>query len=181
MAAVVFNVSYQLTDDNGIPSAYELRMNVPSGLFADAQTAANSFAATLDAITQSQITRIVISADNGIPGGLKTAPVSESNNAVGALFDFAAGNAYPTYSRTVPNFLPTAFIPPAHAEVYSTGAAGTPGALVAAYIAAMTTGITGGVQAVDTNGNVLALFRTANKNNRSQRRGLSKRRHRIGR
>lgn len=181
MAAVIYNVSYQLTDDNGIPTAYELRMNVPSGLFADAESAADSFAATLDAITQSQITRIVISAEHGVPGGLKTAPVSESNNAIGGLFDFAAGNAYPTYSRTVPNFLPTAFIPPAHADIYTTGSAGTPGSLVAAYISAMTTAITGSTQAVDTNGNVLAIFRTANKNNRSQRRGLSKRRHRIGR
>ena len=140
MAAVDFSVSYQLVDGNGAPTAYELLIRVASGLLADAITAANDFAATLDAVTQSQITRIMVTTTPDLPSGLKSSPVADSNNVVGALFDFSNSTFGKNFSRTVANFIPAGFMTTDPAQVDTTNAD------VQAYINALTETVGGVAQ-----------------------------------
>jgi len=174
VAALIYRISYQLIDCNKAPASFELLANVSSGLAADAQLVADSFAATLDAATESQITKITIAiAEHNVPSGLKSAPTATYDNMTVANFSFSTPVAGQKYTKTVPNFLRAGFLASDTAIVDQTGT----NAPVDDFIAAMTTGgIDAKAVAVDDDGNILDAVTKAIKSGRSERRQLAKRR-----
>jgi hypothetical protein len=97
MAAVGGHISYQLLDGNNVPWAHQLNFNCSTGLLADITAFANAYAALLDLVTQSYISRIQFVIEEALPGGLKTSPTAGSNGNVGALLNYKDNNSVPGF------------------------------------------------------------------------------------
>ncbi|MBN1285875.1 MAG: hypothetical protein JXB47_10795 [Anaerolineae bacterium] len=101
-------ITFSLQDSQGKKSTASV--NVPSATTeADTITFAQALAPLVDAITGSKITKMSLSTPITLPGGLKAAPVANSNNNAGALFQFITSGNHYTRTR-VPGFPSDKFV-----------------------------------------------------------------------
>ena len=102
--AALYNVSYSLLDDDGNTSAYAIKVPEAALTIAEIREFAQEFAAALDLVTEAQITKIAVTLETTIPGGLKATPEAQSNVQEGALFSFIASDTLYKYGSRVPAF-----------------------------------------------------------------------------
>lgn len=167
MPAETGRVTIQSTDANKVPKSTRFDFSTGSGLLADTISFANALAGVYDPVIQGQITAMEVTYLLAVPGGLKAAPVSGSNNTIGALVDW--NTAVPTEigNYWFPSWIPAGF-QAAHQNLVDTSQAS-----VAAFLAFMLA-TTNTTQLTDEDSNTLASLRRAIKSDRKQRRALGR-------
>lgn len=162
-------ITVQMKDDNDAPKSVLQPIKNTSNLLADLSGYTNGYVPLLDAVTQDQILNVALIVPLALPSGLKTAPVSGSNNDIGALFDYGTSTE-DKFAQWYPNFIPAGFIAstPYNVDITQTN--------VAALIAYLTTALATTVGATE---DYVALdsVLSAIKSTRKQRSAL-RRRHR---
>lgn len=109
MAAVDFWVSSEVKDGNKAPTTLKTYVVAGSGLLADISSFLASYTPLLDAVIQAQIVRQWLHIPLVLPAGLKAAPVSGSNNSIGALETFNTAVVGEPYSYWTPAWIPAGF------------------------------------------------------------------------
>lgn len=168
MAIVTGKIVVQAVDGNDIPYSIPLFFTCSSGLLADIQLFTAGYYPLLDAATQDQLIKADIIINDVFPSGLKSAPVSGTNNEVGALMKFAAPTAMEPFSYWYPNWLPAGF-ESAHPNLVDLGT-GTVGTNLSNYINTVSNNTRG----TDEDGNNLGAVQKAIKSVRKQRRALGR-------
>lgn len=167
MPAVSGHLSFQLSDGNKVPVSFSPFFTAGSGLLADIQSAVTTYAPLLDAVTQSQILKADAVIPLSLPGGLKAAPVSGSNNNIAALLKYLIALPQEYYSYWVANWIPAGF-QAAHQNLVDQSQAN-----VAAFLAAMLA-TTNTLVFTDEDGNDLSALQKATKSVRKDRRALGR-------
>lgn len=103
---VVDDLSIRFTDEKGENA--RMHIYVPTGqTFVALQAFLDAFLADLDVVTDAQITAATLTRAFVIPGGLKAAPIADSDvqEGVNLLWDVAASNY--NFSNRLPAITPT--------------------------------------------------------------------------
>jgi hypothetical protein len=172
MATVQSKIQVQAKDVNNLPASITLDVATTSGLLADLQAYAAGYIPLLDAVIGTQIldANLVIPLD--LPGGLKGAPVSGTNQMIGALARWQAAST--GEFQTVEFFGANNAIFQASPNATKVNlTAGQPFPLLYAYL----TSASNATQGVTPDGGLITSLIYAVKNDRKNRRGLE-RRHR---
>lgn len=109
MASVSGVLTVRSIDGNKVPKSVDFPFTTSSGLLADMQAWATGLIALYDAVIEGQIILASIRTNQPFTG-TKTAPISGSNNAVGALYDFRDANNEQN-GFFYPSWIPAGFDP----------------------------------------------------------------------
>lgn len=167
MAASEGRVTIQSIDGNRVPKSTAFDFKTGSGLLVDTELFANALAAVYDPVIQGQITALQITYLLAVPGGLKAAPVSGSNNTVGALLDYDTVVPTEEASIWIPSWIPAGF-QSAHQNLVDQAQTD-----VAAFLAFLLA-TTNTTVLTDEDSNALSALTKAVKSDRKQRRALGR-------
>lgn len=167
MPAEPVRITIQSIDANRVPKSTAFDALTGSGLLLDTVSFADALAAVYDAVIQGQITGIQATYTLATPGGLKAAPVSGSNNTIGALLDYDTTVPLRETSIWVPSWIPAGF-QAAHQNLVDQSQSA-----VAAFLAFLLA-TTNTTQVTDPLSNPLSTLTRAVKSDRKQRRALGR-------
>lgn len=167
MAASNGRVTIQSIDANKVPKSVAFDFITSTGLLADTIAFADALAAAYDPVIQGQITRMEATYLLAVPGGVKSAPVSGSNNTVGALLGYDTTTPLEQATYWIPSWIPAGF-QAAHQNLVDVAETD-----VAAFLAFMLA-TTNNTKLANEDSIALSALVKAIKSDRKQRRALGR-------
>lgn len=111
MAASKGHLSVSFRDYKRALSSLPYFFNSSTGLLADMLTGAATFLPLVDLVTQSQIVKAQLVIPVTLPGGIKSAPVTNADNEDASLVDFDVAGSSNAYSIATPAWIDLGFDP----------------------------------------------------------------------
>lgn len=169
MAGISGWMSVNSIDGNKVPYNEKVYFVNTTDLITDTSAWAAAFLADYDAVIAGQIDKVWLHIPLTLPGGLKSAPVAGSNNAVGALEKFDTSLSGEPYSYWFPSWI-TAGFQSLHQNLVDL----TQAAVVT--FNALLLGTTSNTKVTDEDGNTLSGTNPSRavKSDRKQRRALGR-------
>lgn len=164
MAVLDAIASVQVLDGTNEVTSFDqpFKFDTTVTTFANLTSWIQGLGASIDTISDGQVTKLRVSILIPLPGGIKSAPVAGSDNEKTALFTMAATGTPNAYGDDVPAAAPA---------IFTGNQVNLANAGVAAFVAYVTTVATG-ITPTDRYANALSGVRHALKTFRKHRRAL---------